>query len=107
MKQIKLIGGDMPACPSLHHHKPRVDQPCIFRLTLSHFPISRALGIDPADRRMMMTRAEKSRQIKRGDVNSIKHRLMDVLAKIERDGLKRDADQLGNIIARLEDWQHR
>lgn len=53
-----------------------------------------------------MTKAEKSRQLK-SDVSPIKHRLMDILAKIEREGLKRDADALGSIIARLEDWQNR
>lgn len=54
-----------------------------------------------------MTRAEKTREIKRNYINSTKTRLLDALRKIERDGLKRDADQLGNIIARLEDWQRR
>ena len=54
-----------------------------------------------------MTRTEKSREIKRSDISPIKSRLLDVLRKIERDGLKRDADQLSNIIARLEDWQNR
>lgn len=53
-----------------------------------------------------MSKAEVSRRCKQ-DVSPIKHRLMDVLAKIEREGLKRDADALGSIIARLEDWQNR
>lgn len=53
-----------------------------------------------------MTKAEASNRIK-ADVSYIKSNLLDVLRKIERDGLKRDADQLANIIARLEDWQNR
>jgi hypothetical protein len=54
-----------------------------------------------------MTRAEHTRRIKREEINPAKSRLLDALRKLERDGLKRDAEQLSNIIARLEDWQNR
>jgi hypothetical protein len=36
-----------------------------------------------------------------------KSALLRILRTIERDGLRKDADQLSNIIARLEDWQNR
>lgn len=52
-----------------------------------------------------MTKTEASRNLKR-QLSPIKSNLLGLLRQIERDGLKRDADQLGNIIARLEDWQN-
>lgn len=53
-----------------------------------------------------MTKFEETQRLKR-EVSPIKSRLIDILNKIERNGLKRDADQLSNIISRLEDWQNR
>jgi DNA polymerase I-like protein with 3'-5' exonuclease and polymerase domains len=53
-----------------------------------------------------MTKTEATRRLK-SEVSQYKSRLLDVLRRMERDGLKRDADQLSNIIGRLEDWQQR
>jgi DNA polymerase I-like protein with 3'-5' exonuclease and polymerase domains len=53
-----------------------------------------------------MTKTEVTRFLKR-DISPIKSQLLSILSKMERDGLKRDADQLGSIIARLEDFQNR
>jgi hypothetical protein len=54
-----------------------------------------------------MTRTENSRRIKREIISSPKSALISVLRRLESDGLKRDANALGNIIARLEDFQNR
>jgi len=53
-----------------------------------------------------MTKTETTRRLK-SEVSQHKSRLLVILNQMHRDGLKRDADQLGNIIARLEDWQNR
>jgi hypothetical protein len=53
-----------------------------------------------------MTKFEETRRIKR-EASPIKSRLLDLLRQIESKGLKRDADQLSNIIGRLEDWQNK
>lgn len=55
-----------------------------------------------------MTRLERTREIKRdGRVNRCKSELLGVLRDLEASGLKRDADALGSLIGRLEDWQNR
>ena len=53
-----------------------------------------------------MTKTETTRRLK-SEVSQHKSRLLDILRRMERDGLRRDADQLSSIIGRLEDWQNR
>ena len=52
-----------------------------------------------------MTKTEASQRIKR-ELTPIKTRLIELLNKIERDGLAKDSKRLSNIIANLEDWQN-
>ena len=54
----------------------------------------------------MTTKAEATRNLKR-EASAAKTRLLDILRKMESHGLAKDAYQLGNIIARLEDWQNK
>ena len=54
----------------------------------------------------MTTKAEATRRLKR-EVSSPKSKLLDILRQIESHGLAKDAHQLGNIIALLEDWQNK
>jgi len=65
-----------------------------------------ARGFSPPTWRLIMTKTETTRRLK-SEVSQHKSRLLVILNQMHRDGLKRDADQLGNIIARLEDWQNR
>ena len=53
-----------------------------------------------------MTKTARTAELKK-QINSIKSDLLRILGAIEREGLARDAKTLGNIIARLEDWQNR
>lgn len=53
-----------------------------------------------------MGKKERTIQLKR-QINPIKSELLRILGAIEREGLARDAKIFGNIIARIEDWQHR
>jgi DNA polymerase I-like protein with 3'-5' exonuclease and polymerase domains len=53
-----------------------------------------------------MGKRERTTELKK-QVNPIKSELLRILGAMEREGLARDANILGNIIARLEDWQHR
>jgi hypothetical protein len=53
-----------------------------------------------------MTKRERTAELKK-QVNSSKSELLNIQRAIEREGLARDANILGNIIGRLEDWQHR
>lgn len=53
-----------------------------------------------------MTKRERTAELKR-QINSSKSDLLRILRVMEREGLARDANILGNIIARLEDFQHR
>ena len=53
-----------------------------------------------------MTKTEATRRLK-SEVSQPKSALLRILRTMERDGLRKDADQLSNIIARLEDWQNR
>lgn len=57
----------------------------------------------------MATKADQKRaklRYLKESVSPIKSRLMDVLRQVEELD-KREADSLGRIIGRLEDWQHR
>ena len=53
-----------------------------------------------------MTKTETTRRLK-SEASQPKSALLRILRMIERNGLRKDADQLSNIIARLEDWQNR
>lgn len=53
-----------------------------------------------------MTKRERTAELKR-QINPSKSDLLRILRVMEREGLARDANILGNIIARLEDFQHR
>jgi hypothetical protein len=53
-----------------------------------------------------MTKRTRTAELKK-QINPIKSELMRILGAIEREGLARDANILGNIIGRLEAWQHR
>jgi hypothetical protein len=63
-------------------------------------------GKFPANKETDMTKTETTRRLK-SEVSQPKSALLRILRTIERDGLRKDADQLSNIIARLEDWQNR
>jgi hypothetical protein len=65
-----------------------------------------ARGRSPPTWRLIMTKTETTRRLK-SEVSQPKSALLRILRTIERDGLRKDADQLSNIIARLEDWQNR
>ena len=52
-----------------------------------------------------MGKREETLHLKR-EANSPKSRLLEIMNRMERDGLKREANRLGSIIARLEDWQN-
>jgi hypothetical protein len=53
-----------------------------------------------------MTKTARTAELKK-QINPIKSELLRILGAMEREGLARDANILGNIIARFEDWQHR
>lgn len=53
-----------------------------------------------------MTKRERTAELKKR-VNASKSELLNIQRAIEREGLARDANILGSIIGRLEDWQHR
>ena len=53
-----------------------------------------------------MGKRERTAELKK-QISPIKSELLRILGAMEREGLARDANILGNIIARLEDWQHR
>ena len=53
-----------------------------------------------------MTKTKRTAELKR-QIDPIKSDLLRVLGAMNREGLARDAETLGNIIARLEDWQNR
>ena len=44
---------------------------------------------------------------RKNDVNEAKHRLMEVQDSLYEIGAIKEADQLGQIIARLEIWQNK
>ena len=41
------------------------------------------------------------------EANTAKEKLMDIMSHLEEAGLIRRANELGTIIGRLEDWQHK
>ena len=43
----------------------------------------------------------------KGDANSAKSRLIEVMSKLEDEGFTKEAEQLGKIIIRLEVWQNK
>ena len=53
-----------------------------------------------------MTKAERTAELKK-QINPIKSELLYILGALDREGLASAAKTLGNIIARLEDFQNR
>ena len=41
------------------------------------------------------------------EANTAKERLMDIMSRLEEEGLVRRAKELGTIIGKLEGWQHK
>jgi hypothetical protein len=78
----------------------------LYRIKGSFYKGGISKGIVPPTRSLIMTKTETTRRLKSG-VSQPKSALLRILRTIERDGLRKDADQLSNIIARLEDWQNR
>ena len=41
------------------------------------------------------------------EANTAKDRLIEIMGRLEEAGLRRRARELGTIISRLEEWQHK
>jgi hypothetical protein len=53
-----------------------------------------------------VNKTEKTRALKR-EISGPKSQLLSIYSRMQSGGLARDAEQFGNIIARLEDFQNR